>query len=82
MLFMRQISKCGEWCSTPNRNGQRVLSTNYQSFSRDLSSIQASQNGYLLNDLHNRLNYPQLYRIWMGPEPALLLAHPQAVKDF
>ena len=79
---MRQISKRGEWYSTPNRNGQPVLGTNYESFFGDLPSIQASHNGYFLNDLHTRLNRPQVYRIWVSPEPALLLAHPQAVRDF
>nr|ACD54772.1 cytochrome P450 monooxygenase-like protein [Adineta vaga] len=82
MLFIQQISKRGEWYSSLNNNEQKVLGTNYKSLFGDLSSIQSSQNGYFLNDLHNQLGSPQAYRIWMGPEPALMLAHPQAVKDF
>lgn len=76
------ISKRGQWYSTTNKYGQEVLGTEYQSFFGDLPAIQSSQNGYFLNDLHANLNHPQVYRIWMGPQPALMLAHPQAVREF
>ncbi|CAF1328363.1 unnamed protein product [Rotaria sordida] len=81
-LFLRQISRRGQWYSTSDENNKQVSGTDYQSFFGDLAAIQASQNGQFLNNLHKDLNRPDVYRIWMGPEPVLMLAHPRAVKEF
>jgi hypothetical protein len=81
-LLIRQISKRGEWYSTLDGSEQQVLGTKYQSFFGDLPGIQSSQNGTFSNDLYISFGHPQVYRIWMGPEPALMLADLRAVKDF
>ena len=82
MSFLEKVSKSGEWYSTTADNFKGVAGTNYQSLFGDLPAMQSSQNGRFLSDLHTRLGCPQAYRIYMGPEPALMLAHYQAVKDF
>ncbi|CAF0992390.1 unnamed protein product [Adineta ricciae] len=80
MLLIQQISKRGQWLSTSTE--QSILGTDYCSFFGDLPAIQECQNGYFLYNLRIELGRPRAYRIWMGPEPALMLAHPQSVKDF
>ena len=81
-FLLQQMSKRGQWSSESSEHGGQVSGTEYQSFFGDLPAIQASQNGRFLNDVHKRLDRPDVYRIWMGPEPALMLAHPRAVKEF
>lgn len=81
-FFLVQISKRGQWPSESDANEEVIAGSDYQSFFGDLPGIQASNNGHYLYDLHKELNQPDVYRIWMGPEPALMLAHPRAVKEF
>ncbi|CAF1238566.1 unnamed protein product [Adineta ricciae] len=80
--FLEKVSKHGEWPSTTADNSKGAVGTKYQTLFGDLPAIQSSQNGRFLNDLHTDLGCPQAYRIYMGPEPALMLAHYHAVKDF
>ena len=81
--LIKRIAKSGEWQSVSNDSTEQfVCGSEYKSFFGDLPRIQSSENGRFMNDLHRELGCPHVYRIWMGPEPALMLAHPQAVRDF
>ena len=73
-IVHRMINARGEW---PN-----VTGTPYRFPFGDLISMQTSRNGHFLLNLCKRLGSPQVYRIWFGVTPTLMLAHPQAVREF
>ena len=70
----RMINKTGAW---PN-----VIGTSYRFPLGDVPGMQISRNGHYLLNLCKQLNSPQVYRIWVGPRPALMMAHPDVVRQF
>lgn len=73
-LLHRIINKMGDW---PN-----VIGTSYRFPLGDVLGMQTSRNGHYLLNLCKQLHLPQVYRIWVGPRPVLMLAHPEAVRQF
>ena len=73
-IGLRYLRQAGDW---PN-----VTGTEYRFPFGDLPDIQASQDGLHLMRLKASLGHPKVYRIWLGPQPTLMLAHPEAVRQF
>lgn len=72
--LIRKISTQGDW---PN-----AIGTAFRFPFGDLTALQESYDGHDLLQLCKKLGSPQVYRIWFGPTPALMLAHPDAVRQF
>ncbi|CAF2926559.1 unnamed protein product [Rotaria sp. Silwood2] len=70
----QKINSTGNW---PN-----VIGTTYHVPFGDVPAMQACLDGHYLLNLNTKLGKPQVYRIWVGPTPVLLLAHPDAVRQF
>lgn len=80
IMIYRNILARGNWINIENQ--QVVVGTQFKFPFGDLSSIRKDiQNDYLFK-LHRQLGSPKIYRIWMGTCPALVMAHPDAVRDF
>ncbi|CAF1066450.1 unnamed protein product [Adineta steineri] len=80
LALWHSILQKGKW----SRRGANsiVLGTPFRFPFGDLPSMQTCQNGYYLNKIHQQLGHPKVYRIWMGPQAALMLAHPDSVRQF
>ncbi|UJR11969.1 hypothetical protein I4U23_016147 [Adineta vaga] len=74
-LFLRwRVIRSGNWSG--------VLGTNFYFPFGDWPGLLSSKDGLDLLRLCNRLGNPYVYRVWVGPRPALMLAHPDAVREF
>ncbi|CAF1345228.1 unnamed protein product [Rotaria sp. Silwood1] len=74
-LFLRwRLIRSGNWSG--------VVGTNFRFPFGDWRTILTSKDGLHLLHLCEKLGNPYVYRIWMGPQPALVLAHPDAVREF
>ncbi|CAF1348653.1 unnamed protein product [Adineta ricciae] len=76
------IDKLLRWYVTRSGNWSGVVGTNFCFPLGDWRGLLSSKDGLALLHLCQNLGNPHVYRIWMGLQPALILAHPDAVRDF
>ena len=70
------------WRLIRSDNWSGVVGTKFRFPFGDWSTLLSSKDGLHLLRLCEKLGKPHVYRIWMGPQPALMLAHPDAVREF
>ncbi len=63
-------------------NWPGVIGTDFRLPFGDLPTLRTCNDGLYLLHLCEQLGKPYVYRIWMGHQPTLMLAHPDAVRQF
>jgi isoflavone 2'-hydroxylase len=74
ILLWKRFVNSGNWLG--------VTGTDFRLPFGDLPTLRACNDGLYLLHLCEQLDKPYVYRIWMGHQPTLMLAHPDAVRQF